>query len=274
MNRIFCLLLLLASSFASAQFQGPYNFCKWNLTSGNGPGTVDTSSMPNSLTLTGPDNGSGNSGDAFYTVTIPTNTIIKFDWHYTTADIPLNEIPHVVVNGHQTLLNGFDPLGSKNQSGSMNVSVNVNAEFAFHIYSENNILGAASITISNFTTEDGSNSLAAPTAADQTLCVSATVANLVATGTDLKWYDVATNGNALSTSTALATGTYYVSQTECSSESTRAAVAVTVTPQPAAPTVACYETATWNSDTCQYDITGTQPANPNLVNIDVTYSGN
>ncbi len=69
-----------------------------------------------------------------------------------------------------------------------------------------------------------------PTATAQTLCGSKTVADLVATGTDLKWYDVATNGSALASSTPLATGTYYVSQTLNSSESERTSVAVTVNP--------------------------------------------
>ena len=32
--------------------------------------------------------------------------------------------------------------------------------------------------------------------------------------------------------------------------------------QPAQPTTACYETATWNVATCQWDVTGTQPLQP------------
>jgi uncharacterized protein YprB with RNaseH-like and TPR domain len=52
----------------------------------------------------------------------------------------------------------------------------------------------------------------APTASAQTFCSGATVANLVATGTDLQWYDVETAGTALASTTVLATGTYYVSQ--------------------------------------------------------------
>jgi sugar lactone lactonase YvrE len=67
----------------------------------------------------------------------------------------------------------------------------------------------------------------APTAAPQTFC-SGTIADLVAIGTSLKWYDVATNGTALTSTTALATLKYYVSQTENSVESNRTLVAVTV----------------------------------------------
>ncbi|MGV9005060.1 gliding motility-associated C-terminal domain-containing protein, partial [Flavobacterium sp.] len=35
--------------------------------------------------------------------------------------------------------------------------------------------------------------------------------------------------------------------------------------QPAAPTVLCYQTATWNPDTCLYDVTGEQPAAPTVL---------
>jgi uncharacterized protein (TIGR02145 family) len=72
----------------------------------------------------------------------------------------------------------------------------------------------------------------APTAVAQTFCTSATVANLVATGTAIKWYAALTGGTALASTTALATGTtYYVSQTVGTCESTRTAVAVTITPK-------------------------------------------
>ncbi|MCX6171639.1 MAG: T9SS type A sorting domain-containing protein [Flavobacterium sp.] len=35
--------------------------------------------------------------------------------------------------------------------------------------------------------------------------------------------------------------------------------------QPVAPLIACYQTATWNDTTCQYDVTGTQPTIPTLA---------
>ena len=68
----------------------------------------------------------------------------------------------------------------------------------------------------------------APEALSQIFCGSKTVADLVATGTDLQWYEVATNGTPLASITTLATGTYYVSQTVNGSESERTSVAVTV----------------------------------------------
>ncbi len=70
--------------------------------------------------------------------------------------------------------------------------------------------------------------VAAPIASAQTLNPGSTVANLVATGSNLHWYAAATGGNTLATSTVLTTGTYYVSQTISGVESPRTAVSVTI----------------------------------------------
>jgi Secretion system C-terminal sorting domain/Ig-like domain CHU_C associated len=74
----------------------------------------------------------------------------------------------------------------------------------------------------------------APTAnAAQSFCRSPTIANLVVTGTAVKWYDVATGGTQLSNTTALTNGSiYYASQTLNDCESVRTAVTVTVNALP------------------------------------------
>ena len=51
---------------------------------------------------------------------------------------------------------------------------------------------------------------------------------MVATGADIKWYAASSGGTALATTTALATGTYYASQTLDGAESARREVSVTV----------------------------------------------
>ena len=68
----------------------------------------------------------------------------------------------------------------------------------------------------------------APVSEAQTFCAPSTVVNLVASGTDLKWYTTETDGTALVITTALTSGTYYVSQTENGIESARTSVAVTI----------------------------------------------
>ncbi|MDL2145529.1 hypothetical protein QQY79_23670, partial [Flavobacterium tructae] len=85
-----------------------------------------------------------------------------------------------------------------------------------------------------------SNNPAAPTGiTSQTFCANtnATVSNLSATGTAIKWYDAAIGGNVVTLSTALTNGTiYYASQTVNGCESTtRLAVTVTIS-DPQTPT--------------------------------------
>ncbi len=67
-----------------------------------------------------------------------------------------------------------------------------------------------------------------PTASNQSFSSGATVADLVATGTAIKWYSASTGGSPLTSSTTLATGTYYLSQTVNDCESSRVSVEVEV----------------------------------------------
>ena len=99
-----------------------------------------------------------------------------------------------------------------------------------------------------------------PTASSQTFCGTATVASLVATGTALKWYDVSVGGNALSSSTALTTKTYYVSQTLAGIESERTAVSVIITPATTTGSTSistCGSSYTWPLNGQSYTSSGT-----------------
>lgn len=82
----------------------------------------------------------------------------------------------------------------------------------------------------------------APTASNQTFCNSATVANLLATGSNIKWYAAATGGLPLAASTPLTNGTkYYASQTVGSCESSvRAVDSVTISATVAAKADSIY----------------------------------
>ncbi|KAF2079737.1 Ig-like domain-containing protein, partial [Flavobacterium sharifuzzamanii] len=79
----------------------------------------------------------------------------------------------------------------------------------------------------------------APSASTQTFCLSEnkTVKDLVATGSNLKWYDSSAGGTQYSGNEILTSGNYYVSQTINNCESTRLLVSVTVNPTPAAPSI-------------------------------------
>jgi len=82
------------------------------------------------------------------------------------------------------------------------------------------------------------NNTSIPTgSATQVFCVASTISNLAITGTNIKWYDVATGGSALPSSTLLINGSaYYASQTINSCESSgrfKVTVSVNITPTPA-----------------------------------------
>src|SRR5690554_4231745 len=86
---------------------------------------------------------------------------------------------------------------------------------------------------------------AAPTASNQEFCstASATVADLIATGSSIQWYGNLTGGSPLAGGTALVNGsTYYVSQTVNGCESPRTAVTVTIATPPVAGTLSGNQT--------------------------------
>uniref|UniRef100_UPI004047A919 InlB B-repeat-containing protein n=1 Tax=Flavobacterium sp. TaxID=239 RepID=UPI004047A919 len=73
------------------------------------------------------------------------------------------------------------------------------------------------------------NTISTPSVStSQSFCSGSTVSDLVATGTDLKWYNVSEGGSSLSASAVLTTGTYYVTQSISGIESNRVAVEVVV----------------------------------------------
>lgn len=85
----------------------------------------------------------------------------------------------------------------------------------------------------------------APSAAAQHLCPHTTVADLVATGSGgaLNWYTSATAGTALTTTTHLTTGTYYVAEANingCESPRTEVAVSVLTTSMNISSRIACH----------------------------------
>ncbi|NDH31244.1 MAG: hypothetical protein EBX72_12385, partial [Betaproteobacteria bacterium] len=62
-----------------------------------------------------------------------------------------------------------------------------------------------------------------------------------------------------------ATGIYTATLTNSAGCDSIVTLNLTVTPQPQQPTLACYESASFNTTTCQWDVTGTQPQQPSLA---------
>ena len=89
--------------------------------------------------------------------------------------------------------------------------------------------------------------------ATQTFCSSSTptIASLIATGTDIKWYYAASGGNSLPSTLGLSNGaTYYASQTIGGVESNcRLAVTVTINPVPVSPAITGSTNLCWDGTT-------------------------
>ena len=101
------------------------------------------------------------------------------------------------------------------------------------------------------------NTTSAPTASAQTFCSGATVDDLVATGTALQWYNVASGGTALATATVLSSGDYFVSQTINGCESARTPIAVILTPLTEnVTTLSVCDTYTWTNNGQTYTTSG------------------
>ncbi|MFM6253369.1 MAG: hypothetical protein ACKPEQ_30215, partial [Dolichospermum sp.] len=87
-------------------FTGDYAPSNWNLINSNANGSVDTSTAPNSITLTGGNNGSGSFGRTDYKITnnnpLPVN--ISFSWLYLALDLPGADRFDVNQNGSYTTI--------------------------------------------------------------------------------------------------------------------------------------------------------------------------
>ena len=138
--------------------------------------------------------------------------------------------------------------------------------------SGNNITNSPSVTTNYSVVVTGSNSCtsianqtitvintSAPTGnATQTFCNSATVSNLIATGTSIQWYTSTSGGSALTAGTALSNGTtYYASQTVsgCESKDRFASTVTLNTPTP--PTSTATQTVCGGARISDISISGT-----------------
>ncbi len=130
-------------------FEGPYAPNNWTLTNNNADGFVDLASAPNAITLTGGDNGSNSRGNTNFTITAPGSGNVSFNYDYSTVDvIPLFDPFGIILNGNFTQIT--DDFGPNNQVGIVSFDVDLGDTFGFSVQTLDNILGSASVTISEF----------------------------------------------------------------------------------------------------------------------------
>ena len=125
--------------------------------------------------------------------------------------------------------------------GTTTVDFNIPSAGAWRLHLENS-WGCDATAIANFANVSLKDIPAVPTgAASQTFCAGSTVANLVASGTGILWYSVASGGTALGTGTVLVNGTHYYASSVGTPEvesTTRLNVTATVNARASAPTSA------------------------------------
>ncbi|MEY4307827.1 MAG: hypothetical protein RL422_30 [Bacteroidota bacterium] len=124
------------------------------------------------------------------------------------------------ITSGQGTINAYVTVGSTNSIGDISV------------YATN---GCGSSTAQSLAITAVNASPSAPTATStQSFCASsnATVGTLSATGTSLSWYNTPLLTSALSSTSSLTTGNYYVTQTSLGCESPSATITVTITENP------------------------------------------
>ncbi|CCI07165.1 Genome sequencing data, contig C325 [Microcystis aeruginosa PCC 7941] len=145
-------LTLAAASGASAAtvsgFQTPYAPINWTFTNSNADGFVNTGGAPASISLTGGNNDSVNSGTTDYTTTAAAAGTVTFDWNYSTVDGPFWDPFGYLLNGSFTQVTNNG--GGVFQNGTSTFNVLAGDSFGFRIFTRDNLFGRASVTISNF----------------------------------------------------------------------------------------------------------------------------
>jgi len=140
--------LLGANPAQASGFTGSYDPSNWDFTNSNADGFVNTTNAPSSISLTGGNNGSGSGGQTSYETTSAGTGLVSFNWNYTTNDGPFWDPFGFILNGDFTQLSANN--GGSPQSNTFSTTVNEGDIFGFAIKTVDNIVGAASVTVSDF----------------------------------------------------------------------------------------------------------------------------
>ena len=224
-----------------------YDDCSYTVAQSPAPGTSLSPGSTYTVTMTVSDQ-SPNSPNATCTFTVTVTgsgitapvvgTITQPTCSVATGSVALSGLPS---SGTWTLTatpGALTMTGTGTTATFVGLTANTNYTFTV----TDGVSGCVSPSTSPSAAISAQPSTPAPTgSATQAFCInqSATVNDLVATGTAIQWYLNPTGGTALSTSTALINNThYYASQTVTGCESaTRLDVLVTITPLPVAGTL-------------------------------------
>lgn len=152
-NLYTAVLFLFITSASSAQFSGDYAPSNWNTTLSPGSsGFVDASGAPNSIIINGSDGANASNVDIDYTITLTNAGRWRFTWSYHTNDQDASaefDIAGILINGVFTQLSNNS--GGPDQSGNYTSAfLAAGTQIGFRIRAIDNIMGDASLTISDF----------------------------------------------------------------------------------------------------------------------------
>jgi hypothetical protein len=139
-------LILSSAQTARADFSGYYDPSNWTFSPGLGDGFVNTAGAPTTISITGADNGMGET-NADYTIAAAASGTWSFDWSFSTQDSDwFYDKPMYLRNGVETwLMTGAGTTGS----GSISLTINAGDIIGFRQGSDG-ALGAGTLTITNF----------------------------------------------------------------------------------------------------------------------------
>jgi hypothetical protein len=138
-------LSLVLPSRLEAGFVGDYGLSRFTLLNSNADGTAVTPDNGLSLILTGGNNGSYALGSTTFTVTAAGNGWVKFDYLYTSLDLPFYDYAGYLIGMQPVWL--ADTTG---QSGTAWFPVLAGQQFGFVVGTEDNTFEPGVLTISNF----------------------------------------------------------------------------------------------------------------------------
>jgi hypothetical protein len=130
-------------------FTDDYDVSNWiALIEGNG--SVDLNGAPNSIELTGANDGTGDEQNVDFTIAAVGAGLVSFEWSFTTSDVEGPEFDpfgYLLNNVFVQLTNNG---GLNVQSSSASFAVITGDVFGFRQASVDSLLGAGVTTISNF----------------------------------------------------------------------------------------------------------------------------
>jgi len=138
-------VMAFASGTASAQFIDYYHPDNWTFETSH-DGFLLTDDAPATITLAGPDDGSGEFGWASYLISVPVDGIFSFDWFYSNLDIAGFDPAYYVINETSFFLSSAESF----ETGSVSVPVFAGDIIGWSVESFDNLFGRAFLEVHNF----------------------------------------------------------------------------------------------------------------------------